>query len=453
MRDVMELELARFRTANPAAGPVVLGRVVACDGGLVEVSGLPLPIGSLGAIAGEDGAQALAEVIGFRHGHSLMMLLGDTQLLQPRAVVRALGSPGIVRVGDGLLGRAVNALGEPIDGGPELDLCDSWPLAGKRDGALERAPVVEPFDSGVRAINGLTMMGIGQRLGVIAGSGVGKSVLIDCIAGHAVADVMVVALIGERAREVSDFVARHMADVQRGRIVVVAVPADHAPNLRLRGAQYASAIAEHFRSQGKRVVLVLDSLTRVAHAARELALMLGEPGAARGYPPSALAAITKLVERAGNSARSSGAVTGIYTVLADGDDTNDPVVDTARAILDGHIVLSRDLAQRGHYPAIDVPSSLSRVMDDVADPTMRDAAREVRAMIAAREDSRELVMMGAYRAGADPVLDRALHHTARIDVFLHQARGEAIGLAQSIVQLQDLAQSTRTIDAPGAGDA
>ncbi|MEO0906027.1 MAG: FliI/YscN family ATPase [Pseudomonadota bacterium] len=449
----MELELARFRSANPAAGPVVLGRVVVCDGGLVEVSGLPLPIGSLGAIAGEDGAQALAEVIGFRHGHSLMMLLGDTQLLQPRAVVRALGSPGIVQVGDGLLGRAVNALGEPIDGGPALDLCDSWPLAGKRDGALERAPVVEPFDSGVRAINGLTMMGIGQRLGVIAGSGVGKSVLIDCIAGHAVADVMVVALIGERAREVSDFVARHMADVQRGRIVVVAVPADHAPNLRLRGAQYASAIAEHFRSQGKRVVLVLDSLTRVAHAARELALMLGEPGAARGYPPSALAAITKLVERAGNSARSGGAVTGVYTVLADGDDTNDPVVDTARAILDGHIVLSRDLAQRGHYPAIDVPSSLSRVMDDVADPAMRDAAREVRALIAAREDSRELVMMGAYRAGADPVLDRALHHTARIDDFLHQARGEAIGLAQSIAQLQDLAQATRTIDAPGADDA
>ena len=453
MRDVIELELARFRNASPAAGPVVLGRVVACDSGVIEVSGLPLPIGSLGAIVGEDGSEALAEVIGFRHGHSLMMLLGDAQLLQPRAVVRAVGSPGIVRVGDGLLGRAVNALGEPIDGGPALDLPECWPLEGRRDGALERAPVGEPFDSGGRAINGLTMMGIGQRLGVIAGSGVGKSVLIDCIAGHAVADVMVVALIGERAREVSDFVVRHMGNVYGGRNVVVAVPADHAPNLRLRAAQYASAIAEHFRSRGKRVVLVLDSLTRVAHAARELALMLGEPGAARGYPPSALAAITRLVERAGNSARSGGAVTGIYTVLADGDDTNDPVVDTARAILDGHIVLSRDLAQRGHYPAIDVPSSLSRVMDDVADPAVSDAARQVRALITAREDSRELVMMGAYRAGTDPLLDRALHHTARIDEFLHQTRGQAIGMDESIAQLQDLAEATQIITPMSAPDA
>ncbi|WP_086606406.1 FliI/YscN family ATPase [Erythrobacter donghaensis] len=427
----LQLDLARMRAARPVGGPVLNGRVVTCDGGLIEVAGLPLPVGSLGLIENDAGAECLAEVIGFRAGHSLMMLLGDTMLLRPRARVRALGQPGEVRVGPALLGRAVDALGEPIDGGPRLDLPQIWPLAGRREGALERASVREPFDCGVRAVNALAAMGVGQRLGIMAGSGVGKSVLVDTIAGHAVADVTVVALIGERAREVSDFVNRHMAGHRRGGIVVVAVPADHAPNLRLRAAQYASGIAEYFRAQGKRVLLILDSLTRVAHAARELALVLGEPGAARGYPPSALTAVTRLVERAGNSARTGGAVTGIYTVLADGDDTNDPVVDTARAILDGHIVLSRELASRGHYPAIDIPASLSRVMDDLVPRDVLEAARRLRGLIAARESGRDLVMMGAYRAGGDPLLDEALALSQPIDAFLTQARGEAEPLAAS----------------------
>lgn len=433
----LQLDLARMRAVRIAAGPVLTGRVVACDGGLIEVAGLPLPIGSLGAIetgdAGGTGSasECLAEVIGFRAGHSLMMLLGDPVLLHPEAAVRAIGAPGEVRVGDALLGRAVGALGEPIDGGPRLDLAQSWPLAGRREAALERASVNQPFDCGVRAINALCTIGAGQRLGIMAGSGVGKSVLIDTIAGHAEADVTVVALIGERAREVSDFVGRHMNGARRGGIVVVAVPADHAPNLRLRAAQYASAIAEYFRAQGKRVLLILDSLTRVAHAARELALVLGEPGAARGYPPSALAAITRLVERAGNSARTGGAVTGIYTVLADGDDASDPVVDTARAIMDGHILLSRSLAERGHYPAIDVPASLSRVMDDLVTHEIAGAARRLRSLIAAREQSRDLVMMGAYRAGSDPLLDTALAMSGAIDTFLTQPRGAAEDLAAS----------------------
>lgn len=438
----LQLDLARMRAAQVSAGPVLTGRVVACDGGLIEVAGLPLPVGSLGLIENDGGAECLAEVIGFRAGHSLMMLLGDAMLLHPQARVRAVGQPGEVRVGDALLGRAVDALGDPIDGGPRLDLPQTWPLAGKREGALERASVAVPFDCGVRAINALATMGVGQRLGIMAGSGVGKSVLVDTIAGHGQADVTVVALIGERAREVSDFVNRHMAGHRRGGIVVVAVPADHAPNLRLRAAQYASSIAEYFRAQGKRVLLILDSLTRVAHAARELGLVLGEPGAARGYPPSALAAITRLVERAGNSARTGGAVTGVYTVLADGDDTNDPVVDTARAILDGHIVLSRDLAARGHYPAIDIPASLSRVMDDLVPDDVRGAARHVRALIAARESGRDLVMMGAYRAGGDPLLDEALALSGPIDAFLTQARGEAPPLAASHAALLALMAAT-----------
>lgn len=434
----IQLELARFRDARIQSGPVLSGRVVACDGGLIEVAGLPLPIGSLGEIENDQGSGALAEVIGFRAGHSLMMLLGDTELLRPDAAVRAVGNPGTVLVGEALLGRAVDGLGHPIDGGPAIARGVPWPLSGKREGALERSTVTKAFDCGIRAINALATMGMGQRMGIIAGSGVGKSVLIDAIAGHASADITVVALIGERAREVSDFVARHMSGAQRGRTIVVAVPADHAPNLRLRAAQYASAIAEYFRERGKSVMLILDSLTRVAHAARELALVLGEPGAARGYPPSALAAITRLVERAGNSARTGGAVTGLYTVLADGDDASDPVVDTARAILDGHILLSRDLAQRGHYPAIDIPASLSRVMDDLTEPSLIDAARRLRALVSAREENRDLVMMGAYRGGTDPLLDRALAHSGLIDGFLRQSRREAVSMEASCAELNDL---------------
>jgi flagellum-specific ATP synthase len=307
-----------------------------------------------------------------------------------------------------------------------------------RAGALDRSPVRESFDTGIRALNAITTFGVGQRIGIMAGSGVGKSVLLDMIAHGASAEIVIVGLIGERAREVSDFVERHMAGTKRATTAVIAVPADHAPNLRIRGALLATSMAEYFRSKGRRVLLIMDSLTRVAHAGREIGLLLGEPGAARGYPPSALATITKLVERAGNSAQSGGSITGLYTVLADGDSQDDPVVDTARSILDGHVVLSRDLAQRGQYPAIDIAASLSRVMTDVTTRDHERLARQFRALVASYEANRDLVLMGAYRAGADPQLDRAIAMHPALVGFLTQEGGQIVPLAQSIAQLHAL---------------
>ncbi|MCT2398172.1 FliI/YscN family ATPase [Novosphingobium mangrovi (ex Huang et al. 2023)] len=415
--------------------PRRFGRVVACDGGLLEVSGLSVPVGAMCRIAHGRDLSLSAEVIGFRNGKTMMMLLGDTIMLRPGARVCPEGHPGMLPVGEAFLGRAVDGEGLPIDGGPQIHSHREWPAGGRRTSALDRSPVRETFDTGVRALNALTTFGVGQRIGVMAGSGVGKSVLIDMIARGASADVVIVGLIGERAREVSDFVERHMNAEKKDKTVVVAVPADHAPNLRLRGAMLATSMAEHFRAQGKKVLLIMDSLTRVAHAAREIGLLLGEPGAARGYPPSALATITKLVERAGNSAASGGSVTGLYTVLADGDNQDDPVVDTARSILDGHIVLSRDLAQRGQYPAVDIAASLSRVMNDIVSPQHQQLAREFRALTASYEANRDLVLMGAYRAGADQQLDRAIAMHDLLTAFLSQPAGELIDLDDSAAQL------------------
>ena len=410
MQALIDRTLAAVGTSPLDLAPRRFGRVVACDGGLIEVSGLGVPIGTLCSIAQGASTEHRAETIGFRNGHTMMMMLGDTVLLRPGAIVRR---------------------------GPVM-ATTSWPAGGHRVGALDRSRVTQVFDSGIRSLNALTTFGVGQRVGIVAGSGVGKSVLMDMIVDGADADAVVVGLIGERAREVSDFVTRHMAGERAATTAIVAVPADHAANLRLRGAMLATSIAEHLRSQGKRVLLILDSLTRVAHAAREIGILLGEPGAARGYPPSALATITKLIERAGNSEESGGAITGIYTVLADGDDQNDPVVDTARAILDGHIVLSREIAQRGQYPAVDVGASLSRVMNDIVPSEYAALARRFRALSATYEANRDLVMMGAYRQGADPLLDEAIALHPRMCQFLSQASEESIDVATAFAQMSEL---------------
>jgi flagellum-specific ATP synthase len=411
--------------------PKVAGRLLSCDGLLMEATGLTVPVGTVC----EVGGVVEAEVIGFRGDRTILMNLGGPAPLLPRAPVRPIGAPGEAEVGDALLGRVVDGAGRPIDGLGPIRGAQRWPLAGKLQGPLDRGRVLEPLDVGVRAINGLLTIGQGQRIGIMAGSGVGKSVLLGMMVRAARADVVVVGLIGERSREVADFLDTKVAGAARARSVVVAVPANHSPVLRIRGALRTHAIAEAFRAQGKTVLLIMDSLTRVAHAGREIGLALGEPASARGYPPSAIAMLPNLIERAGQDAHGPGSITAIYTVLADGDDGNDPVVDSARSILDGHIVLSRALAERGVYPAIDLGPSVSRVMTDITGRPHLQAARVLRRHLATYEANRDLVLMGAYRAGADPAIDAAIAYHPAITDYVRQDHDEIVPLDTAIAEL------------------
>jgi flagellum-specific ATP synthase len=415
--------------------PQVSGRLASFDGLLMEAIGLSVPVGTVCRIAGHADRDVEAEVIGFRNGRTLLMNLGGPAPLLPNARVRPVGPPGEAEVGAALLGRVVDGAGKPIDGLGPIRGAGKWPLAGKLQSPLDRGRVLEPMDVGVRAINGLLTLGQGQRVGIMAGSGVGKSVLLGMMVRAAEADVVVVGLIGERSREVADFLETKVAGAARARSVVVAVPANHSPVLRIRGALRATAIAEAFRDEGKRVLLIMDSLTRVAHAGREIGLALGEPASARGYPPSAIAMLPNLIERAGTCARTGGSITAVYTVLADGDDGNDPVVDSARSILDGHIVLSRALAERGVYPAIDVGPSVSRVMTDITPRAHQLAARTLRRHLATYEENRDLVLMGAYRAGTDPAIDAAVACHPAIMEYVRQDADEIVPLADAVAEL------------------
>lgn len=416
-------------------GPRRIGRLAAYDGLMLEATGFRQPIGTNARVIDADGRAALAEVVGFRGNRTLMMALDSDAPHSAGARVEPDRRGGSAEVGDALLGRVVDALGAPLDGLGPVITKQRWPLAGRRGNPLDRGRVTEPFDMGVRAVNALLTAGVGQRIAIVAGSGVGKSVLMGQMIAGADADVIVVGLIGERSREVSDFLATKLDGPVRAKSVVVAVPADHPPVLRLRAAFRATAIAEYFRSQGKRVLLLIDSLTRVAHAQREMGLSLGEPPAMKGYPPSALGLIPRIVERAGNDSRSGGSITALYTVLADGDDTDDPIVDAARAIVDGHIVLSRALAEQGVFPAIDVGKSLSRVMSDVVDPDHARAAAGLRRLWAAYEENRDLILMGAYREGTDPNVDMAIYRHPDIHDFIRQGQKERIDYDASIAAL------------------
>ncbi len=423
------------KVAALGAGPRRVGRLVAHEGGMLEVTGFDYPIGYGGSVRAADGRRIRAEIAGFRGSRAMMVPLESDAALRSGARVEPDAQANMAVVGEALLGRVIGPMGEPLDGLGPVIAHDRWPLAGKRENVLNRGRVTKTIDLGVRAINALLTAGHGQRIAVAAGSGVGKSVLIGQIIGFAEADVIVVGLIGERGREVSDFVETKMAGPMKSRTVTVAVPADHSPILRLRAAYRATAIAEYFRKQGKKVLLIIDSLTRIAHAQREIGLALGEPPTMKGYPPSALALIPKLVERAGNDRESGGSITALYTVLADGDDLDDPIVDGARAIVDGHIILSRSMAEQGIFPAIDIGKSLSRVATDIISDEHRRAMANFRRIWSAYEENRDLLLMGAYREGTDANIDEAVARRPDLLDFIRQAPHDRVDLDASVDEL------------------
>jgi flagellum-specific ATP synthase len=424
-----------YARATAVPGPAIEGRLTACDGGVLEATGFRYAVGQAAAIRDSEGRETRAELVGFRGDRALLAPLDGDARLTPGAFVASQSDGAMAVCGDALLGRVIDPLGAPLDGGGAIAATARWPLAGRAGNALMRGRVEQPFDCGVRAINAFATLGLGQRIALVAGSGVGKSVLMGQIVAGAAVDRIVVALVGERAREISDFVDQRLDAASRRRSVIVAVPADRAPILRLRAVMRATAIAEEMRSRGLSVLLLVDSLTRVAHAQRELGLALGEPPAMKAYPPSVFALIPRLVERAGVDRATGGSITAVYTVLADGDDPDDPVVDAARAICDGHIVLTRALAEQGLFPAIDIARSLSRTMDDVVDADHRAAARHARRLWSLYEANRDLMLMGALQSGADPEIDSAFARHADLCALIRQDVHDQVTLEGAVAAL------------------
>jgi flagellum-specific ATP synthase len=413
----------RVRRLTEAIGRADLhrrhGRVSDLIGLIVEATGLEAEVGEVCEIAtGRSRAAVPAEVVGFRSRRTLLMPLGDLHGIGPGNVVTATGEPVRVTVGDELLGRVLDGLGRPLDEGEELPAGRVRSADGSPPDPLDRPRIRERVGLGVRALDGMVPCGRGQRLGIFAGSGVGKSSLLGMIARSTTADINVICLVGERGREVREFIERDLGDAIERSVVVVAT-SDQPALVRIKAALTATSIAEHFRDRGNDVLLMMDSVTRFAMAQREVGLAIGEPPATRGYTPSVFALLPKLLERSGTSAH--GSITGLYTVLVDGDDMNEPIADAVRSILDGHIVLTRELAHAGHYPAIDVLQSVSRLVDEISARDVAAAAQEVRSLLAAWHDKRDLVAIGAYEAGSDPLVDRAISLKPAIDAFLRQA--------------------------------
>jgi len=418
--------------------PIFSGRVSRYDGNTIECSGFPATIGTLCKVVTDDGNPAIAEIIGFSNGNNLAAMHQPNSRVLVGSEVVAFDDGFSIPVGPGILGRVIDALGQSLDGQLIEEVNESWPLAGEKINPLERAAVDTPLDVGVRVINSLMTVGKGQRLGIIAGSGVGKSVLLGMITRFTTADIVVVGLIGERGREVGNFVRSNLTDDTKKRTVMVVEPADRSPLLRIRAANRATAIAEYFRDKGKNVLLIMDSLTRVAHARREIGLALGEQPTSKGYPPSVISLIPSLIERTGSGATGKGTITGFYTILADGDDQNDPVVDTARAILDGHIMLSRDQAQLGIYPAVDVPSSVSRVMNEIIGNEHLKASMKFRELVTTYNENRDLLMMGGYTQGQDQTLDQAITLWPKITDFIKQEETKQETFSSSSTQLMQV---------------
>jgi FliI/YscN family ATPase len=425
---VLDLERCLLHV-QAGAQPLFRGRVEQVSGVLVEAVGVPAAVGEMCRIHRDRDGFVDAEVVGFRGTTTLLMPHGDVSGIAPLLEVTALGRPFVVHVGDELLGRTIDGYGQAIDNGAPIKTRETRPVRANSPDPLDRPPVVQPMQTGVRAIDGLNTLGRGQRIGIFAGSGVGKSTLLGQITRGCDADVIVVALVGERGREVGAFVNEVLDETARKKAVLVVATSDRAPIERFLAPFVAVTVAEHFRDKGKNVLIVMDSITRFAAAAREIGLAAGEPPTVRGYPPSFFATVPKLVERMGRT--QSGSITGLITVLLDGDDPNEPVADTLRGLLDGHVFLRRELAQAGHFPAIDVLGSLSRLMPALVSDAHTSAASTLRSWLAAHREGRDLVEIGAYKAGTNPRLDQALARMPAIEAYLRQGVHESTSFAES----------------------
>jgi len=413
------------------------GEVTEVVGLLVESRGPNVGIGDFCEVVAAGGRRIRTQVIGFRHGRVLAMPLEETDGLQLGDAVEARAEDAGVEVGPALLGRVIDGFGKPLDGGADIEARDSYRLYGQPGNPLEREHITKPLVTGVRAIDSLLPCGLGQRIGIFGGSGVGKSMLLGAMARHNSADVSVIALIGERNREVRGFLEQELGPEGRRRSVVVVATSERPAPLRVRACFVALAVAEYFRDQGANVLLVMDSVTRLAMAQREIGLAAGEPPSQKGYTPSVFNLLPRVLERAGNFPR--GSITGFFTVLVEGDDFNEPICDAVRAILDGHIILSRQLAAQGHYPAIDILHSVSRLSSQVATPRQREAARQLRQALSAYRDAEDLIQLGAYVAGSNPALDVSIQLRPELLEFLRQDHAADAALPETLARMEDLA--------------
>lgn len=427
------MQLPAINTLNPFT---IYGKVHKVSGFLIEATGLKAKVGTLCDIESSP-VPVQAEVIGFKSDVTYLMSADELRGILPGAQVTQLDTFAKVPIGDGLLGRVIDASGVPLDNLGDLKRVERVPLHFEPINPLQRAAIRQPMDVGIKAINGLLTLGVGQRMGLFAGTGVGKSILLGMITQYCQADIVVISLVGERGREVKEFIEDNIGPAGLHKAVIVAAPADSSPLARIKAAETATFIAEYFKNKKKRVLLLMDSLTRYGQALRELGLALGEPPTNKGYPPSVFARIPKLVERAGNGATADSSITGIYTVLAEGDDVQDPIVDCARGILDGHIMLTRQLAEQGHYPAIDIEQSISRVMDKVVSNEQVQLARIFKKSYAKYQQNKDFITIGAYQKGNDPELDLILEKKSRLFAFLQQDTNIRCDLKQTAEMLNE----------------
>ena len=432
--------LQAYKTEKVAPGITVAGKLTRVVGLTLEAIGCRAAVGSLCQIETLDGFLE-AEVVGFAGEKLYLMPSEQLKGVVPGAKVTPMSEEHGIPVGMSMLGRVIDGIGNPLDGLGDILTADTANYTAKRLNPLARRAITQPMDVGVRAINAMLTVGQGQRMGLFAGSGVGKSVLLGMMTRGTTADVVVVGLIGERGREVKEFIEEILGPEGRQRSVVVAAPADASPLMRLKGCETALTIAEYFRDQGLNVLLLMDSLTRYAQAQREIALAVGEPPATKGYPPSVFAKLPALVERAGNGGEGQGSITAFFTVLTEGDDLQDPIADASRAILDGHIVLSRELADSGHYPAVDIEKSISRVMPMVTTEEHMLMARTIKQFYSLYQQNRDLISIGAYQRGADPRIDQAIAIRPMLEQFLQQRMKEVVNYDQCIEGLRNVAMT------------